>query len=90
MTIPVHNLTTNEALIYLPAFILYKLAFSPQMPCSVDIKESLLKDGWLKEHPAEIILSAGNYAKINGRHRLSYLNSINRLDMQVPTLFKLV
>ena len=77
--------TINQALVYLPALILFRLAFSPSFQCHASIQESLKTQGWLTDYPAEMRVSPGNYVRIDGRHRLGYLNSINRLDLQVPT-----
>jgi len=65
-------LTTDNVLIYLPAKILWKLAFSPAIKCNPTIQE--------------IFVSPGNYPKIDGRHRLGFLNSVNKLDMIIPTM----
>lgn len=86
MSTRAHNLTTDNALIYLPAKILWKLAFSPAIKCNPTIQESLIEDGWKIEHPAKIFVSPGNYPKIDGRHRLGFLNSVNKLDMIIPTM----
>ncbi len=86
---PRQTLDKAEALVYLPAFILFRLAFSPRKMSPVHIQDSLLINGWLKEHPAIMRISPGNYAGIDGCHRLGFLNSINRLDMEVPTLIML-
>ena len=92
MFTPVQKRTVNgsEALVYLPGHMLYRLAFSPRKISPKHIQESLLKDGWLPEYPAEMKLAAGTYPLIDGCHRLGFLHSIGKLDLLVPTKIILV
>ena len=88
MFTPVQKQTIDqkEALVYIPGHILFRLAFSPRKMAPLHIRESLLRNGWLPEYPAEMKVSPGTYPRIDGCHRLGFLNSIGHLDMLVPTL----
>ena len=84
------TLDQEEALVYLPGHMLYRLAFSPRKISPKHIQESLLKDGWLPEYPAKMKLAPGTYPLIDGCHRLGFLHSVEMLGLLVPTKIILV
>ena len=72
------------------ASFLYNLAFAPDFSLKKSYQKSIDLEGWKKSFPASLILQRGTYPKIDGRHRLSYLNKTNKLDLLIPTNIYLV
>jgi hypothetical protein len=72
------------------AFVLYQLAFHPNLDLKESIKISIDREGWKSDYPANLILSKGTYPKVDGRHRLSYLKQINKLHLLIPTYIYLI
>ena len=79
----------EEFLQMFPARALFLLAGQPNLSLDEDSRESMNRMGWLNQYPADLSLCSGTCPLVtNGRHRLSYLNEMNKLDALIPVLIK--
>ncbi len=72
----------------IPARIIWELANKPKgITKNKSLEDSLMENGWQKNHPAKMFLRSG-YVPIlrDGKHRLSALHALNKLDMKIPVL----
>ena len=72
-----------------PARALFLIAGCPSLQLDKDHSESIDRMGWLPQHPAELSICSGTCPEVtNGRHRLSYLNKMGNLDIDIPVTIK--
>ena len=72
----------------IPARIIWELANKPkELTKNKSLEDSLIENGWQENHPAKMFLRSG-YVPIlrDGKHRLSALHALNKLDMKIPVL----
>ncbi len=81
--------TLESEVVWVTGWILYKVAGCKDMGLSPEVTRSIDEDGWLPNYPAILKLRYGSPPIVDGRHRLSYLGRVGRLDENVPTIIEI-
>ena len=72
----------------IPARIIWEIVNRPKgLTKNKKLEDSLMENGWQEKYPLKIFIRNGYFPVLrDGKHRLSALHGLNKLDMKIPVL----